>query len=227
VPLAALVYVAITVADEASSSGPEYAASLVAAILGLAGPLLVQGALVEIVRNVREGEPPAHARALLGRAGSRVVSLVGASLVYGIGVVVGLLLLIVPGLLVAARWALMAPAIMLEGRKTFPAKERSGHMVRGKIDNGLGDKTWTTFSAVAASFLLTAAVPGVVILAAGGGWPDWLRILAPNVVAIVTAPFQAHLLSVLYYRLTDPESPTIDPTVWSWPSIWEGPAQVA
>src|SRR5436189_1325221 len=63
--------------------------------------------------------------ALLNDANSRLLSLVGASLIYSIGVVIGLVLLIVPGLLVAARWSLMAPAIMLEEKLAFSAKDRS------------------------------------------------------------------------------------------------------
>jgi len=31
-------------------------------------------------------------------------------------------------------------------------------------------------------------------------------------------------LSVLYYRLTDPGRPTIDPVVRTWPSVWKRPA---
>ena len=36
-------------------------------------------------------------------------------------------------------------------------------------------------------------------------------------------PFEAHVLSVLYYRLVEPERPAIDPQVRSWPSVWAGP----
>lgn len=137
---------------------------------------------------------------LLRRALERLPSLVGASLLYGFSVLLGLVLLIVPGLLVAARWSLMAPGIMLERLWTFPARDRSRAIVRGEIENGLGDRTRTRNTA------------------------NWAQILAGNAIACLTAPFQAHLLSVLYYRLTEPERPAIDPSVWSWRSVWEGPS---
>jgi hypothetical protein len=38
--------------------------------------------------------------------------------------------------------------------------------------------------------------------------------------------FQAHALSVLYYRLVDPQRPAIDPQVRTWPSVWAGPSEV-
>jgi hypothetical protein len=148
-PIALAIYAVIggveIGADRTDGEGTRLAAGVLAFILSFAGPLLVQGALVKIVRNVHEGTRPEGALALLNDANSRLLSLVGASLIYSIGVVIGLVLLIVPGLLVAARWSLMAPAIMLEGRLAFSAKDRSVEIVRGKIDNGLGDRTWFAF----------------------------------------------------------------------------------
>jgi hypothetical protein len=91
-------------AGKTDDDGARVAAGVVAFILSFAGPLLVQGALVRIVRSVHEGtRPEAAPGALLNDANSRLLSLVGASLIYSLGVIFGLILLIVPGLLVAAR----------------------------------------------------------------------------------------------------------------------------
>jgi hypothetical protein len=191
-PIALGVYAVIggfeIAADRTNGDGARLAASVLVFVLSFAGPLLVQGALVKIVRSVHEGTHPEGALALLNDANSRLLTLVGASLIYSLGVVIGLILLIVPGLLVAARWSLMAPAIMLEGKMAFSAKDRSVEIVRGKTDNGLGDRTWFAFCALA-------------------------------------VPFQAHALSVLYYRLVDPQRPAIDPQVRTWPSVWAGPSE--
>jgi len=45
-------------------------------------------------------------------------------------------------------------------------------------------------------------------------------------VTVSAVPFQAHALSVLYYRLVDPQRPAIDPQVRMWPSVWAGPSEV-
>ena len=37
----------------------------------------------------------------------------------------------------------------------------------------------------------------------------------------LTAPFDAHVLTVIYYRLTDSEVPVIHPAVLQWDSVWE------
>jgi hypothetical protein len=211
-------------AGRTNGDGPRLAAGVLAFILSFAGPLLVQGALVRIVRSVHEGTRPEGALALLADANSRLISLVGASLIYSLGVVVGLLLFIFPGLLAAARWSLMAPAIMLEGKMAFSAKDRSAEIVRGQIDNGLGDRTWFAFWVVVISFLLTGVLPNAAAAASDywiWSWAIWIALSA------LAVPFQAHALSVLYYRLVDPQRPAIDPQVRTWPSVWDGPSEVA
>jgi hypothetical protein len=45
-------------------------------------------------------------------------------------------------------------------------------------------------------------------------------------VTVSAVSFQSHVLSVLYYRLVDPQRPAIDPQVRTWPSVWAGPSEV-
>ena len=47
-------------------------------------------------------------------------------------------------------------------------------------------------------------------------------ILFSFVWSSLTAPFEAHVLSVLFYRLTDPERPVIHEDVARWRSVWAG-----
>jgi hypothetical protein len=101
-------------------------------VLTFSGPVVVQGALIHIVRNVHEGRPPERIPSLIREAGRRFWSLIGAPILYGLGFFFGLLLLIVPGVIVAARWCLLAPLIMLEGRFVGAARERSTDLVRAR-----------------------------------------------------------------------------------------------
>src|SRR5690348_15931815 len=82
--VAAIVYALIAVVEivEHATNGAAAALlGLVAAIASLAGPALVQGALIGIVRNVHEGRTPASVSQLFTEARSRLGRLVGASLV--------------------------------------------------------------------------------------------------------------------------------------------------
>ena len=102
------------------------------------GGLLVQGALVAVVRDLHEGRKPPSLGQLYDRTSGRLGTLVGASLLYGVGVAAGLFLLIVPGLIAAARWALIVPLVVIEGRGARDAFRRSNELVRGQTGRVLG-----------------------------------------------------------------------------------------
>jgi hypothetical protein len=181
----------------------------------LTGPVLVQGALVEIVRSIHDGRPPTTIFALLRTAWRRLHSLVWASIVYGFGVILGLLALIVPGLLAASRWSLMAPLIMLEGEAAGDARRRSSDLVRSY--------TWSVLGIIVATYVVTsvidAGIPLFLLFRDIGPVAGWLiRVAASS----VTAPFFAHVLTVIYYRITQPEHPVIHPDVRTWRSVWQG-----
>jgi hypothetical protein len=219
--VAGVVYLAIAALEVTNGT----AAAVLSQLAGIGGPVLVQGALVLIVRNVHEGERPAEIVDLGRRAGRRFLSLLGASILYAVGVAAGLLLLIYPGLLAASRWCLMAPGIMLEGRGMADALGRSRALVRGE-DTQLGNQTWNVLVVLIVTFVFTAVIPGILtsFLILGFKGQSHASIVVGALIGTFTAPYQAHVLSVLYYRLTDPDRPAIDPAVRAWPSVWKGPA---
>jgi cytochrome c oxidase assembly factor CtaG len=210
----AVLHVAGYLAERPADATLSFVLGLVAFVLGFAGPVLVQGALVQIVRNVRDGTRPESMRAILSSAGGRAHSLVGASIVYSFGVGIGLLLLVVPGLLAAARWCLMAPLIMLEDADAREARHASSTMVRGK--------TWTVLGAVVVAFLLITLVPAAVSLEHGFDSYGFEYALFDLAWSSVTAPLYAHVLTVIYYKLVDPERPIIHLDVKTWRSVWAG-----
>ena len=53
----------------------------------------------------------------VGRAFSRFFSLLGISILVGFGVAIGFMLLIVPGIILALRWAVAVPARVMRGRQ--------------------------------------------------------------------------------------------------------------
>ena len=126
---AAIVYAVIDGLEVAkgrtAGEGLAFVLGIAAFVAGFAGPVFVQGALVEIVRNVHEGRVPKRIDTLYRDARAHFWSLLGASIMYGLGVFFGLILLIVPGLIAAARWCLFAPMIMLEGYTAEPAGSSS------------------------------------------------------------------------------------------------------
>jgi len=213
---AAIVFAVIGLLDLASrtskGSGGHWVLVLVAFVADLAGPVVVQGALVQIVRNIHEGRRPEPMGNLFEDTERRFWSLLWASIVYALGVTFGLIALIVPGLLAASRWCLMAPLIMLEGKDAGSARHGSSELVRGQ--------TGPVLSIVVANYLLL----GLPLLLFYVFFP--VGALAFVVIRFawssLTAPFEAHVLTVIYYRLTDPERPVIHEDVLHWLSVWEG-----
>jgi hypothetical protein len=214
VTTAAVVYGAVAligIGHHATSGPGAQTLALVAFLLNLSGPLIVQGALVEIVRNVHDGRAPESIPELFRRGGERFWPLLGASFLYAFGVLAGLILLIVPAFIVAARWSLLVPLVMLERNTVGDARRRSAALVKGRTGRVLG--------CVFVTYLLT--IPPFLILAFSStsfATTTFLTFLWST----LTAPFEAHVLTVIYYRLADPQRPVIDPRVLGWRSVWEG-----
>lgn len=164
-------------------------------LLSLAAPAIVLGAVTELVGNVHAGRAPRPVGAVLRLGRDRVLPLVGAELFYWIGVVVGLALLIVPGLMIAARWSLLVPVLVLEEQGLGDARDRSTKLTQEH----------------------TGPVLGVVLIAiALSAWPwlvsalfvdsFWLRTLIGVVTSVLAVPWFAVVTTVVYYRLTAPAS---------------------
>ena len=172
---------------------------IVASVLDWAGPVLVQGALIELVANIHEGRSVEPLGRLYARARARFWPLFLGSWVYVLGILGGLVLLVAPGLIAFARWSLFAPFVVLEEDGVEDAIRKSSQVVRGHTGRVLG--------IVGGAFLLLTGPSDLVFfLVLGGGayWP-----LFSFVWNSLTAPFDAHVLSVVYYRLTDPGRPVI------------------
>jgi len=203
VVVAGLVFAVVGLADALAARRATSLVTLVSLLLGLVGGLLVQGALVFAVRDLHESRPIAPARELVDRTRERLGTLLGASLLYGVGVAVGLLLLIVPGLIAVARWALIVPLVVIERRGWREAFARSNELVRGQ--------TGRVLVLVVVANLIT----GIVSFGIGSlfsflpSFPaTWI---GSTVAGAITVPYQAQVLTVLYYRLTEPERTMLPP----------------
>ena len=118
----------------------------------LFGYAWVYGALIATIsRRARSPLEP------YGRTIDRLPGLVLANFVTALATVLGLLLLIVPGLLIYARWSAASPLDRLERQGPFEALETSNGLIRGR--------TWTVLGAVVIVFLVAAVagLPGLLL----------------------------------------------------------------
>lgn len=128
------------------------AAAVLTLLTVLVIPPLVTGLHAVIVRDLGEGRVLGVGEALR-LAAPRFPAAVGAIVLFAAGVMVGLLLIVIPGIWLSARWYFAAQAAVLEGTSPSTSLQRSAALVDGRW--------WATFGALVAA-ALTFGVAGAI-----------------------------------------------------------------
>jgi hypothetical protein len=177
--------------------------ALIAGLISLVGLFWVQGALAKAVEDVRDGRADLSLTETLAQVRPRLVSIAVAGVLAGIGIFLGLLLLIVPGLVLLTWWFLIIPVIVLEGTSAGAAFGRSRELVRGY--------GWNVFGTIVLTFLLLLAF-GIVLGIVLSPVADWLQNFVSNIVSgTLAAPFIALVWTLLYFRLREAKSTAAEP----------------
>lgn len=129
--------------------------------------------------------------------------MIGAGILAGIGIGVGFVLLIAPGLYLATIWAVIAPAIVIERRGIFDAFGRSRHLVKG---NG-----WPVLGTIVVAYLI-AIVATLAFTAIGGAIANGplVRIVFSTLASTPAAPVGALVAAILYFRLLPMQQQPVD-----------------
>ena len=99
-------------------------------IITLVISALVQGALTRATVAANEGERASFGESL-SSAVRVVLPLIGLSILWALGVGLGFVLLIVPGIILLMMWAVAVPALVVERRGVFAAFGRSAELTSG------------------------------------------------------------------------------------------------
>ena len=105
-------------------------ATIAVAILFWALSVLYQGMVVELVNDVEDGQRDHSIIDLLRSVEPVLLALLGVSILFGVGVGIGFVLLIIPGLILLVMWSVVAPVTVLERPGVFAAFGRSRELVR-------------------------------------------------------------------------------------------------
>jgi hypothetical protein len=188
--------------DETIEELNQYLGGLaITTLLQIAAVLLASAACFRAVAQSYLGEE-SDWRSSLGYALRLAPSLLWLTLLYGLGVVVGMLLFIAPGVWVFIAWAFAMPALLAEGVRGRAALGRSRRLVKGRW--------WRTFGVVALGFLLagitSSVVQGLFFVGILFNSDNDLLVLVLSGVAgvvglLITTPFQSALLAVVYFDL--------------------------
>jgi len=175
---------------------------ILASALRLAGTALYTGFVVKLVEDVRDGRRDETVGDLISSAAPFILPLIGFGILFGFGVAIGLVLLIVPGLILLTFWSVGAPAIVIERAGVFDAFGRSWRLVRGEA--------WSVFATIVVVFLIVIAI-GIVLGLIGFALGDAGGVVASIVSSAITAPIFALAASVMFFDLgggTTPAPPT-------------------
>ena len=168
------------------------AAAFALAILFWALSILYQGMVVELVKDIQDGRRDHSIRDLIRSVEPVFWPLAAVSVLFGIGVGIGFVFLIVPGLILLVIWSVVAPVTVLERPGVFAAFGRSRQLVHG---NG-----WNVFAVIVVVFLSVLVVSvGVVLLAGSLGSVG--RAFVQWALDSALAPITALSASVLYFAL--------------------------
>jgi hypothetical protein len=178
--------------------------AIVLVLLFWALSILYQGMVVQLVQDVQDGRRDHTVGQLLRSVEPVFWPLVAVSILFGLGVAIGFILLIIPGLFLLVIWSVVAPVTVLEHPGVGSAFRRSRELVRG---NG-----WNVFGVIVIVFVIVF----VVSIAAGlatSGLGSVGRALVQWAVNSAIAPVTALSASVLYFSLrgTHPE-PVMTPS---------------
>ena len=122
-------------------------------LLGIVTNAILQGALIfGTVRDLNGERASVSDSLATGLRG--FLPLIGLSILVGLGIFLGLILLIVPGIILACAWSVTVPALVAENRGVMGAFERSAELTRGN--------RWMIFALYVIYFLAFAIISAII-----------------------------------------------------------------
>jgi hypothetical protein len=197
-PIAFVVYLLLSLFTLLLVVLLSWVGAIAAAFVSLAGTFWLQGALVTAIEDLRDGRADLSISETLSRVRPRMNALAIGGILAAIGITIGFILLIVPGLILLTWWLLIVPVIMLEGRSATEAFGRSRELVRG---NG-----WNVFGLIVLTVVILI-VAGIVLGIIFSFLPEDFGQYVSSVVSnTLLTPFVAAAWTFAYYHLRETQT---------------------
>jgi hypothetical protein len=173
--------------------------SLLALIVELFAGFLLQAALVKSVQDIRDGRADLSVGETVSAGLRDIWPVAAASILAGIGIAIGLVLVIVPGLWLITIWAVIIPVIVVERSGALASFGRSRQLVRGH--------GWHVFGTLVLVFIIEIVVDLVLSLVFSALPHVWRSGLSTIISGTLIAPFIALAVTLIYYRLVGAGGP--------------------
>ncbi len=173
---------------------------LIVGLLTFIAGHLASGAAIRIVSQAYLGSTSTWQESLRF-AGSRLGPLIWLSIIESLILGVGFLLCIVPGIYLAVAFSVSIPALLLENQRGTRALGRSRRLVKGRGWQVAATLFLSWMLASIVSGVLSGLLVGVTVTNAGTVVSTIVRILVAIASSILTTPFSAAVVIVLYFDL--------------------------
>jgi hypothetical protein len=169
-------------------------AALFASAIGVAISVIIwailEAAILRAAAQATIGDP-VDVQASYRWGFRRFGSVILVAILVGLAVLGGLILLVIPGLIFAVMLSVSVPALVVEDRRGTEAMGRSWNLVKGNF--------WHAVGVIVVAGLITGVVSGVIGAIGGDNWV--LRWIFNSIGTIITAPFSALVIVLLYIDL--------------------------
>jgi hypothetical protein len=189
-----IVYLAVALIGVVLVALLTWLGAILAALISIVALFWLQATLVKAVVDIRDGRADLSVSDTFEAARAHLAAVLVAGLIAGIGIAIGFVLLIIPGLVLLTFWCVIVPTIVIEGKSAGESFGRSFDLVRGHF--------WRVLGVIVLAALIYFGFEIVLSLVLSP-LADWLRNFVSTIVSgTLTAPFFALVLTVLYFRLS-------------------------
>ncbi len=172
--------------------------------LGMIGYCAATAATTHAVSSALLGEPLSIGSSFEG-AKSRIAPVLGGSILMGLGILLGFLLLIVPGVIAALRWYVFVPTLVIERSSVDGALRRSWNLTQGHLGRIFGIFVLIMCIGFAVGMLVILPFSAILIFAspgsAGSGATQAVMQLLQYAANVLVLPVQSIITVLIYYDL--------------------------
>lgn len=195
IPAALILFLPVAILNGLVLAGGGALAALATGAIALIATFWYQGMVVEAVVDILDGRRDHTLGSLFSSVSPVIGTLIGAGILATIIIVIGFLLIIVPGLIALTLLAVVAPAVVIERATATGALSRSRALVRGNA--------WRVFGVIVVLFLITALISSILQAIGGSATDDSFAgyALAELIVRVLLGPLSAIAATVMYVEL--------------------------
>lgn len=165
-------------------------ASVLAAVITAIAGFVLTGAITRVTAGALVGETPDSGSAF-SYGFSKIGPILWVSILAGLIIFGGLLLLVIPGLIFMVLLAVAIPALVVEDVRGGKALGRSWNLVKTHF--------WHVLGAFLIAFIIAGIISGIITAIAPSSW--FVQGIAGAIASIITTPFTALVLMLVYVDL--------------------------